>query len=127
MRAVRVIHLTNQTVIAEKCFEAVRFFDRLRGLMGRTALIAGEAMWFPNCWSIHTCWMRMAIDVVFLRPSRSKLQAHPPVWEVVSVYSAVRPWRFWVGERSASAVLELAEGAAKQRGLSPGDEVYCEV
>lgn len=121
MRTFRIVLLKNQTVIAEKCFEAVRFFDRLRGLMGRAALSRDEAMWFPRCSSIHTCWMRFAIDVIFLRPSN----ARPGTWVVGSVQEGVRPWRLMVWDRSASVVLEMAAGTAKERGLSPGDEVEC--
>ena len=120
MRTTRVVCLTNQTVIAEKCFEAVRFLDRLRGLIGRSALAPGEAMWFPDCSSIHTCWMRFAIDVVFLRRSASAGR-----WVVSTVHSGVRPWRWMVMDRRADAVLELGAGVAEERGLSPGDEVEC--
>lgn len=121
MRTSRIVCLTNQRVIAETCFEAVRFLDRLRGLIGRSGLGPGEAMWFSKCSSIHTCWMRFAIDVVFLRPSQGGRKS----WVVSSVHVGVRPWRWLVMDRSASAVLELGEGVAKERGLSPGDEVEC--
>ena len=121
MRSIRIVSLKNQTVIAEKCFEAVRFLDRLRGLIARPALAADQAMWFPRCSSIHTFWMSFAIDVIFLRPSHGR----PGVWEVTSIRSDVRPWRPMVSDRKASAVLEMSAGVARQRGLSPGDEVEC--
>jgi len=121
MKTIRVIRLKDQRVIAEKCFEAVRFGDRLWGLMGRSEMSSDEAIWFPNCSSIHTCWMRFAIDVVFLRRSNKQNQA----WEVSSIHRGVRPWRIWVGDFKASCVLELAGGAVGDTGLEPGDEVEC--
>jgi uncharacterized membrane protein (UPF0127 family) len=64
--------------------------------------------------------MRFAIDVVFLRRSEAAGR-----WVVSSVHAGVRPWCWWVMDRKADAVLELGEGVAKERGLSPGDEVEC--
>ena len=65
----------------------------------------------------------MPIDVVFLRPSR---KGRPDVWEVCSVYSAVKPWRLLpLGDWSSSETLELAAGAAREGDLLPGDEVQC--
>ena len=40
--------------------------QRLLGLMGLRAMPPGSALLFPDCGSVHTAWMRMAIDVVFL-------------------------------------------------------------
>ncbi len=121
MQAFRVIRLKDQAVIADQCFEAVRFLDRLRGLMGRAGLGPGEAMMFPDCSSIHTCWMRFAIDVVFLR----RADGRTGVWCVSSVRAGVRPWRFWVADFGADRVLELDAGRAGSIGLVPGDEVEC--
>jgi uncharacterized membrane protein (UPF0127 family) len=121
MRALRVIRLKDQAVIADQCFEAVRFLDRFRGLMGRAGLGAGEAMVFPNCSSIHTCWMRFSIDVVFLRRSEGRKD----VWSVSSVRAEVRPWNLWVRDGRAERTLELKSGSAAKIGLIPGDEVEC--
>ena len=123
MRRIRVVSLKNQRVIADKCFVADRFFVRLRGLIGRSSLSRTEGMWFPRCSSVHTWWMSMPIDVVFLRRSRS---GRPNAWEVTSVHPSVRPWRLLpVGDWNSSDVLELAAGAAEEESLLPGDEVEC--
>lgn len=123
MRVIQVVSLKNQRVIAEKCIVADRFYIRLRGLIGRSSLDRTEGMWFPKCSSIHTWWMSVPIDVVFLRRSRA---SRPGVWEVCSVHSAVKPWRLLpLGNWGASETLELAAGAAKEGDLLPGDEVQC--
>ena len=123
MRRIRIVSLKNQRVIADKCLVADRFFVRLRGLIGRRSLERTEGMWFPRCSSVHTWWMSMPIDVVFLRPSRT---GRPDLWEVSSVHPSVRPWRLLpLGDRRSSVTLELAAGAAEEGSLLPGDEVQC--
>jgi hypothetical protein len=59
--------------------------------------------------SIHTAFMRFAIDAVFLdREDR-----------VLKVAADVAPWRM-AACRGARAVLELPAGEAERRGLRPG-------
>lgn len=76
--------------------------QRLLGLMGLAALPPGSALLFPGCDSVHTAWMRMAIDVVFLDDGGG----------VLSVRRALRPWRV-TRCRGAVAVLEFPAGGAE--------------
>ena len=85
------------------------FLRRLRGLMFRAELPAGGGLLIRPAGSVHTCFMRFAIDVVFLdRELR-----------VVRVAEAVRPWRLALA-RGARAVLELPAGEAADRGIVAG-------
>lgn len=96
-------------VVCERCVLADRPLSRLRGLMGRRSLASGHGLLLRPSPSIHTCFMRFPIDVVFLdRELR-----------VVSVRARLRAWRF-AGQRGARAVLELPAGEAARRGLVPG-------
>jgi uncharacterized protein len=79
---------------------------RAWGLLGRTAFPAGTALVFERCASVHTWFMRMPIDVVFV-------DRH---WNVISTFDSVPPWQN-VREPRAFAVLELAPGEAKRLGL----------
>jgi len=45
---------------------ANNFFTRLKGLLGRRFMPAGEALVIYPCNSIHTFFMKFNIDVVFL-------------------------------------------------------------
>jgi uncharacterized membrane protein (UPF0127 family) len=99
-------------VICERCCVADRALARLRGLLGRRELPPGEGLLLRPSPSVHTWFMRFAIDVVFLDRDLRVLDAR----------SAVRPWRM-VGRRGARAVLELAAGEARRRGLRPGDRL----
>lgn len=88
------------------------FFSRLRGLMGRAPLAAGEGLWIRPCQQVHTQFMRGPIDVLFLDAEGRVLQCIP----------AMKPWRFSPFLREARSVLELAPGAAA--GVAVGDRLH---
>ena len=73
------------------------FWQRVIGLMGRKSLPEEEGLLILKCNSIHTCFMRFAIDATFLDRDDN----------VVKVVRNIRPWRLWVwGGRRAAKVLE---------------------
>jgi uncharacterized membrane protein (UPF0127 family) len=84
----------------------------MKGLLGRRELATGEAMLIRPAPSIHTFFMRFAIDAVFL--SRSG--------EVLMVAPCVKPWRMRFCSR-AYAVLEFAAGEASRCNISAGDRL----
>jgi uncharacterized protein len=97
------------TVVCERCLLAETPLARLRGLLGRNGLPPGEGLLLKPAGSIHTAFMRFAIDAVFLDRGNT----------VVKVASALRPWRT-AACRGARSVLELPAGEASRRGLRPG-------
>ena len=103
---------TDDRLVCDRCVVADSFFTRLRGLMFRRELPAGEGLLIRPAGSVHTCFMRFPIDVVVLdRDMR-----------VVRVAAAVKPWRA-VAARRGRAVLELAAGEATRRGVEVGDRL----
>jgi uncharacterized protein len=104
--------LSRARVVCASCSVADTAWMRLRGLMGRRGLESGEGLLLRPSGSVHTCFMRFAIDVVFLD---SELR-------VLAVSAAVRPWRLRL-QRGARAVLELPAGEAERVGISPGDHL----
>jgi uncharacterized protein len=96
-------------VVCPSCAVADRPLARLRGLLGRRGLGAGEGLLLKPAPSIHTCFMRFAIDAVFLDDQMQVLDVRPDL----------RPWRF-AGVRRSRAVLELAGGEARRLGIAPG-------
>jgi uncharacterized membrane protein (UPF0127 family) len=99
-------------VLCERCLAADRPFTRMRGLLGRRSLPAGEGLLLSPASAVHTAFMRFTIDVVFL-------DAHGVVLKVVH---GLGPWRA-AARRGAKAVLELAAGSALRRGLEPGERL----
>jgi hypothetical protein len=99
-------------VVCRRCAVAGTAPARLRGLLGRRSLPAGEGLLLRPAGSIHTAFMRFPIDAVFLdREMR-----------VIDVAPDLRPWRA-AGRRRARAVLELAAGECARRGIVPGERL----
>jgi uncharacterized protein len=96
-------------VVCERCEIADTVLPRMKGLLGRKNLDAGEGLLIRPTSSIHMFFMRFPIDAVFLdRDLR-----------VVGIAESLRPWRV-AGRRGARAVLELAAGEATRRGVQAG-------
>jgi uncharacterized protein len=104
------IALVGDHVVCEPCVVAESLAARLRGLLGRRALPAREGMLIRRESSVHTFFMRFAIDVVFLDADERVLRIH----------ANVGPWRLKAC-RGARSVLELAAGASAV--LSVGDRI----
>ena len=107
--------LAGARVVCPSCSLADTPWARLRGLMGRRELAPGQGLLLRPSGSVHTCFMRFPIDVVFL--DRELV--------VLDVAAAVRPWRAR-GSRGARAVLELAAGEAERLEICAGDRLTVE-
>jgi uncharacterized membrane protein (UPF0127 family) len=97
-------------VIADEIETAFDSKTRNRGLLGRARLDDGSALILAPCLSIHTFFMRFAIDVLFVaRDGR-----------VLKIYSALPAWRiaFAFG---AFATIELPAGTAAASDTRSGD------
>jgi uncharacterized membrane protein (UPF0127 family) len=111
-----LLHRTNGAVLAERVERAVTVLQRMRGLLGRDTLPEGEALVIDPCTSIHTFFMRFAIDAAFLsRDGR-----------VVRAISAMKPWRATRLYPSAAMVVELPAGTLARTATSEGDELVFE-
>lgn len=93
---------------------ATSFASRLFGLMGRKDLSRARLL-IPGCSSIHTFFMRGAIDIVFLdRHSKA-----------VASFEEVRPWRMLWGPSRAESTLELPPGSIREQQIGVGDQIEC--
>jgi hypothetical protein len=100
------------TIVCEQCTLADRPLSRLRGLLGRDGLEAGEGLLLRPASAVHTYFMRFPIDVVFLDKALV----------VLGIASGLDPWRM-ASTRGAKAVLELPSGESFRRGLAVGDRL----
>ena len=93
--------------------EARTAWSRMVGLLAHTSLPVGEGLLLAPAWSIHTWFMRIPIDVVFLdREDR-----------VLRVFPDLPPWRLVSGTRAARTVLEFGAGTLARTPLAPGDRL----
>jgi uncharacterized protein len=106
----QVTNCTRGTVLATVLEVADSAPKRTRGLLGRDGLGSGEGLWIIPCESVHTFFMRFAIDLVYLDRKN----------KVKKVRSAVGPWRIsaclW-----AHSVLELPAGTIRSTRTEPDD------
>ena len=101
-----------ETVLCARARVAENPLTRLRGLLGRASLPAGEGMLFRGESSIHSAFMRFRFDAVFMdRELR-----------VVGLAERIPPWRVR-GARGARNVLELAAGEIERTGVTIGDQL----
>ncbi len=93
--------------------EARTAMSRMVGLLGHARLERGDGLLLAPAWSIHTWFMRVPIDVVFLDASDVVLRVCP----------ALPAWRLVSGTRRARTVLEFGAGTLADTPLHPGDRV----
>lgn len=108
--------------VCERCVVADRPLARMRGLLGRADLPAGEGVLLSPAGAIHTHFMRFAIDAVFLgRPGAGGGRT------VVALYPALPAWRGLVPlVRGAHGVLELPVGTIAASDTVAGDVIALE-
>lgn len=106
---------SNGSIVAAVTETAFSRQSRNRGLLGRDSLPPGHALLIAPCTSIHTWFMRFAIDVIFVKRDG----------RVVKIRSAVPPWRFVIA-LGAYAVVELPAGAIAQAGVKLHDRLELE-
>ena len=99
-------------VVCEECVVADSMRTRMKGLLGRRGLEPGEGLLLRPANSVHTAFMRFAIDVVFLNREL----------EVLEVRESVPPWRM-AARRGARAVLEMGAGEAQRNGIALSDSL----
>lgn len=112
---IRIMNQTRGQPIATQAELARSFMARGRGLMGRRSLPAGYALIIYPEWSIHTFFMRVAIDVLFVDRANRVVglrHAMPPS----RPFAGVAPWR-------GHYVIEMPAGVLAATGTAIGDQL----
>ncbi|HAA49358.1 MAG TPA: DUF192 domain-containing protein [Planctomycetaceae bacterium] len=97
----RLRRVDTGTVLVDVLHVASTIWSRFCGLQLRRPLPPGHGMLLVPCRSIHTMFVRFAIDVLFLSEEGV----------VNEVRRDVRPWRVVVPRHPVHAVLEMAAGS----------------
>lgn len=115
----RLLNQTRQIEVASHVEVADSFWSRSRGLLGRDSLADGHTLWILGtrlvaCNSIHTWFMRFAIDAVFVdRDLR-----------VRKIYRDLGPWRVTAPAAGAFSVFELPAGTLAKKTIEVGDQLH---
>ena len=109
----KLIHRPSQSTLLADLRVARRWRDRAIGLIGTAALAPSEGLWIHSCNWIHTFFMAIPIDVIYLD---AKMQ-------VVKLQAQVVPWRLPAPVFSATSVIELAAGRLEHLQINIGDQL----
>ena len=105
-----IYNLTKKKCISKIPFFANSFLARGRGMIGRD-FTEFDAMVFNRCNAVHTLFMSIPLDLVFLNTDN----------KICKIAEAVRPWRLMIKSSEAYSVIELPAGAAEKTGTALGD------
>lgn len=108
-------NVTRGTDLASAAEVAGTGAQRSKGLLGRTGLAPGEALWIVPCEAVHTFFMKFSLDLVYLDRRR----------RIVKIKRNVAPWRLSACVR-AHSVIEFAAGALHPEGVHLGDQLVFE-
>ena len=108
-------NLTRNAILGEAVDVADTSEKRRIGLLKHTGLAPGEGLWIKPCESVHTFFMKFAIDLVYIDKKQKVRKAR----------KAVPPWRLSAC-LSAHSILELPAGTIERTGTQAGDELKIE-
>ncbi len=107
-----LINTSKNTIIASTVEVASGFQKRNKGLLGRTSLENGKALWIPNSYfSVHTFFMKFSLDLIFV--DRNLV--------VQTVKTHVPPWRLVFAHWRSFSVFEMAAGQLTPDKVEKGD------
>jgi uncharacterized membrane protein (UPF0127 family) len=104
-------------VLADRVGVAATRASRAVGLLSRTGLEPGEALWIVPSRGVHTWGMRFAIDILALDEAGT----------VIDCVSNLKPWRLRLPRRGTAGVLELPAGTLTASGTAIGHHVLLEL
>jgi len=101
-----------ENIIASDAIVAADIRTRTIGWIGHTPK-EGEAIIFPGCRAIHTCFMKKSIDLLFINGAGAAVKA-----------KTMLPWRFCACPEADTAI-ELPEGTIIKYNIRVGDKIIC--
>ncbi len=104
-------------VLADHVGVAATRAARAVGLLSRTGLEPGEALWIVPSRGVHTWGMRFTIDVLALDEAGT----------VIDCVSKLKPWRVRLPRKGTAGVLELPAGTLAASGTLVGHQVSLEL
>ena len=106
---------TRNTVLADSAEVADTSAKRRTGLLKHDRLEPGQGLWIVPCESVHSFFMKFAIDLVYLDRQH----------KVRKVRHNMAPWRVSAC-LTAHSILELPAGAVAATGTQAGDQLQIE-
>ena len=108
-----VHNLTRNVTVVDQGQVADSYFKRLKGLIGVRQLDAGEGLLIKPCKDIHTHFMLIPIDVLYVDANN----------RIVGIDPDLKTWRFGRRRGKARFVIEIPSGTAARTGSTIGDQL----
>lgn len=109
----QLINVDNGHVIAEQLRIADRFWSRFKGLMLTKTFPSCDGLMIQPCQSIHTFFMRYAIDVIYLDQHN----------EIIDIHYHIKPGQIGKSIRGVKSVVELPIGTLEKTNTKTGQTV----
>ncbi len=109
----KLISTKTQQTLCNQIQVADSFKTRLVGLIG-TKELKDQGLFIPRCNWVHTFFMSMTIDVIYLDKKGM----------IKKIDSRLKPWKLPLPVFSASDVVELPAGFAEHKKMQIGDTLY---
>jgi uncharacterized membrane protein (UPF0127 family) len=109
-------NLDTGAIVADNVAVAATHAERAVGLLSRSGLDPGEALWIVPSRGVHTWGMRFAIDILALDDRGV----------VIDRVEALKPWRIRLPRRGTAGVLELPTGTLNASGTVLGHRIEFE-
>ncbi len=113
MTRLRIVNRTRDSVLGSRVSVADRWWQRIRGLLGRPAPAHGEGLLLSPCQAVHTHLLPYPLDIIFIHGSGC----------VVATYAPLAPGRRSGWHLRAKYALELPPGTIAATGTVPGDHI----
>lgn len=88
---------SHEDTILSKCYYNTSIWFKLQGLMGKKQLKSYDGILLKPCNSIHTFFMRMSIDVLFINKAGI----------ITDIIPSMRPWRITLPSFKHYACIEM--------------------
>lgn len=109
----KLFNKSQKTVICEHLIEAQTFFKKLKGLMFAKSLNPSYGLWIQHCKSVHTCFMKFSIDLIFINKKK----------RIVGLVEDMKPWKLSPLYWKAESVIEVPAHTIKQHKLKIGEQL----
>lgn len=106
----KLYNLTQNSLVSSQVVSAKTFFERSKGLLGQKQLDLDECLWIHNCNSIHTFFMKFAIDVLYVDKNLC----------VTKIDRNIKPWRLSWGHFHSQSCFEF-QSPSLSKNINIGD------
>jgi uncharacterized membrane protein (UPF0127 family) len=107
----QLLRSDSEQVLVPQLFVAKKFFDRAWGLLGQSSFEQNKGLWIHRCSSIHTFFMKIPIDAVFVDRQL----------KVVGIYENLKPFRMTTWVWKSDSVIELPSGSVQRLKIHRGE------